>query len=381
MNEKDRAFLRTQLALLNENERKKLYKRASLLRKVSSKPTSKQSPGVILDEDDDSPSRLKIRPRSTNLDDVIVKMLRSDLEVAAASVGTGPSGTVLTVHKGRCEVVVNGETIDCRLTQELTRTQQTDIAVGDLVTVVNHDDEMFVEHVLPRRTKLSRPDPDLPTRERVIVANVDLIAIVVSLGSPPLHPRIIDRYLVAIHRGGAEALIAVNKIDLLVSDSDLDGLAPYRQMQVPIFPCSAESGVGLDALNAALHGKTSAFVGHSGVGKSSLAHAIQPQLTIEIGSVSGGNRRGAHTTRRSTLYDLGDGTRLIDTPGIREFGLWQLDANELAWSFPEFANLSCRFRNCSHVHEPGCEVRHEVEEGRISRERYETFIRMRNSIG
>lgn len=380
MNEIDRAFLRSHLASLTDNERRKLYKRAALLRKTGPKPTTKPKPVSGFDEDDDSPIIIKTRPHSAPLDDIVVRILREEAAVVHALTGNDPVATVLTIHKSRCEIFIGGESRECRLSPALERTQQTDIAVGDLVTVTTIEGEEFIERVLPRRTKLSRPDPDLPSRERVIVANVDAVVIVVSLGSPPLHPRIIDRYLVAIQRGGAIPFVVLNKIDLLQEPAELDCLKPYADMGIPIVYCSTEQSIGVPDLLALVQGKTVAFVGHSGVGKSSLVHAIQPNLDVEIGSVSAGNRRGAHTTRRSTLYDLGNETRVIDTPGIRAFGLWQLDAEDLAFGFPEFQGLECRFRDCRHGPEPGCGIRRAVEEGRITPDRFETFLRMRESL-
>ena len=332
-------------------------------------------------DEDDSPVRLKLRPKSSSLDDIVLRLLREEAEAPVNGDQIGDSATILTVHKGRCEVMVGSELFSCELSPELERTQQTSIAVGDHVVLRERAGHRIVERVLPRKTKLSRPDPSTETRERVIVANIDVVVIVVSVVSPPLHPRLIDRYLVAIQRGGARPVIAVNKIDLLEDQSELDVLDAYRPLAIPIVRCSAEGQIGLDALLESIRGQTAAFVGHSGVGKSSLVHAIRPELDIEIGAVSGGNARGAHTTRRSTMYQFDQNTRVIDTPGIRSFGLWALSSDEVEDSFPEFADLHCRFRDCSHTHEPGCGVRAAVEAGTVSAYRYETFVRLRESLG
>ena len=167
---------------------------------------------------------------------------------------------------------------------------------------------------------LSRPDPLNPHLQRLIAANIDVVANVVSTKLPPLRPRLIDRFLIAIQRGGAAPLIVVNKIDL---DRDLTPLRVYEELGVPVIGCSTKSGEGLDALRAAVSGKTSALVGHSGVGKSSILNALDERLQIATGDL---HRRGTgrHTTTSSTLHDLGGGTLIVDTPGIRELGLWDL---------------------------------------------------------
>jgi ribosome biogenesis GTPase len=194
-----------------------------------------------------------------------------------------------------------------------------------------------------------------------------------------LHPRLIDRYLIAIQLGGAEPLIIVNKTDLLGEEelgSELEKVAPYASLDIPILACSAESGLGMDVLRDMLAGKTCAFVGHSGVGKSSLANGLFPDLSLKTGSLMGGYGRGAHTTSTSSLFEVGEGTKLIDTPGIRSFGLGKMTRMELQASFPEFANHACKFRDCSHTHEPSCGVKQAVEDGQVYRERHQTYLRL-----
>src|SRR5207247_10331165 len=180
---------------------------------------------------------------------------------------------------------------------------------------------------------------------------------------------LIDRFLIAIQRGGAQPLICVNKIDLIVPEDRAAALAPlevYRALDVPVIACSSRSGEGLDALRGAVQGKTCALVGHSGVGKTSILNALDESLQLATGDL---HRRGTgrHTTSASSLFDLGGGTLLIDTPGIREFGLWDLTLDTLRDYFPEFAAAaqSCRFNDCSHLHEPQCEVKERVAAGRV----------------
>jgi ribosome biogenesis GTPase / thiamine phosphate phosphatase len=207
----------------------------------------------------------------------------------------------------------------------------------------------------------------------------------VSAKAPPLRPGLIDRYLVAAQRGGAETLVCVNKVDLL-GDEEMTGarelLAVYETLGLKIIWMSAVTGAGVDELRAALRARTAVFVGHSGVGKSSTINALGPELEIKTAEV---HKMGAgrHTTTGSALYNLGEETLIIDTPGIREFGLWQLEKSSLRWYFPEFAEAAdfCRYTDCTHTHEPVCGVKEAVLEGTIPAARYETYSRLYQESG
>src|SRR5436305_198533 len=283
------------------------------------------------------------------------------------------AAVVINVASGRCRVFHDGREIDCIVPAEIAARQQSARAGGDRVLLDDASPPRLAE-ILPRRTLLSRPDPLNPRLQRLIAANIDVVANVVSIKSPPLRPRLIDRFLIAIQRGGAEPLIVVNKIDL---GGDLTPLRVYEELGIPVIPCSTKTGEGLDALRAALSGKMSAFVGHSGVGKSSILNALDERLRIATGEL---HRRGTgrHTTTSSTLHDLGGGTLIIDTPGIRELGLWDLTPRTLRESFPEFDEPAelCRFNDCTHLHEPGCEVKERVAGGALSKARYDTYVRL-----
>lgn len=298
-----------------------------------------------------------------------------------------PAGAaiVISIASGRCRVFHRGEEIDCVVPSSIAVRQKSALAVGDRITLEREGDVWRIEKIFPRRSVLARPDPMNPHMKRLIAANIDAVIPVVTLKAPPLRPRLIDRFLIAIHRGGAEPIICVNKIDLLDSterEVELGNLNPYRDLGVPVIACSARTGEGLDGLRELVDGKTCALVGHSGVGKSSILNALDARLQITTRTL---DRRGTgrHTTTRSTLHDLGGGTHLIDTPGIREFGLWDLDGETLRDYFPEFDEPArlCRFNDCTHVHEPDCEVKRRVARGEIHRARYDAYTRLVEDLG
>jgi ribosome biogenesis GTPase / thiamine phosphate phosphatase len=280
-------------------------------------------------------------------------------------------GFVAETGPGFCDVLYAVERIRCRFTGE--------VAVGD--RVLFSPARRSIQEVLPRRTALSRADPHNANLERVIAANVDVVVNVVSFKSPPLHPGLIDRYLIAIGKSGAEPLVCVNKIDLLASQEELHPIRPYQDAGIPVVFCSAASGAGLAELSAALAGKLCVFSGHSGVGKSSLLNALDPRLEIATGSVSAANEKGRHTTTSSALYSLPNGATVIDTPGIREFGLWDISKNDLRRYYQEFTTHQCAFSDCTHTHEPDCEVKQAVASGKISKARYESYTRILATLG
>jgi ribosome biogenesis GTPase len=297
--------------------------------------------------------------------------------------GTTRLATVVATARGPCEVELDdGGAALAHLPKALARADRSVVAVGDRVEVaVRPSGDLVVARLLPRRSRLTRPDPFDPRRERVLVANLDLGVVVASLRRPPLSPGLIDRFLVAFQHGDVAAAIAVNKADLADADARADAhalLAPYRDLGVPLAFCSARTGEGLDEVRRWIAGRAVAFVGHSGVGKSSLLNALAPGAEAAVGEVSAQHGKGRHTTTRARVYRLADGTRIVDTPGVREFGLRRLAPAELAAYFDEFAPFAaeCRFRDCSHVHEPGCAVRAAAERSAIAPERFATYLRI-----
>ncbi|GHB28243.1 small ribosomal subunit biogenesis GTPase RsgA [Salinicola rhizosphaerae] len=240
-----------------------------------------------------------------------------------------------------------------------------------------------------RESVLERPDAQ--SQMRPVAANLDQILIVIA-AEPVPHPNLIDRYLVAAENTGIPPVIVLNKSDLLpATGGELRALlSRYAMLGYPLIEASAKGDHGLDALHAQLRGKTSVFVGQSGVGKSSLIDRLLPEETLRIGALSADTRKGKHTTTTARLYPLPEnGERgrpregdLIDSPGIREFGLWHLDEQQIADGFIEFRPFlgRCRFRDCRHRGEPGCALLGAVERGEIHPERFASFQRIRDDV-
>jgi len=253
--------------------------------------------------------------------------------------------------------------------------QENIIAVGDRVKVIDvGEGEGFIVEVLPRRTKLSRANPQLKSAEKVIVANVDQVVIVCSVAYPDLRPRLIDRYLVACEKGGLEPIICINKIDLAKDNDYREITGVYSQLGYRVIYTSASHGLGIDELREALAGKSNVFSGHSGVGKSSLLEKVQPGLKLAAAPVTNYGK-GRHRTSHVELIRLDGGGYVVDTPGIREFALWRVDAGEIEVYFREFVPLieHCKFPDCVHLTEPGCAVLYALENDSISRFRYESY--------
>lgn len=314
--------------------------------------------------------------------------LKAKDEDAPPAVAPPREGLVVRVGSKHCDVWPadsDTEQVRCILAGELAANQRAEVAVGDQVVFRARDaGPPILEEVKPRRSELSRPDPLNPRIRRVLAANVDLVVVVVSLVAPPLKPGLVDRVLLAVEQGGAGALVFVNKRDLLedaapeVREAEEAALAKVQVHEthgVAVIQGSAESGEGLDALREALQEKTVVLVGHSGVGKSSVLNALHPDLGLEVGEVRERDGLGRHTTTQASVHELPTGGWLIDTPGVRQFGLWEMEPRELALLFPEFRELAprCRFADCTHVHEPACAVRAAIEAGEVPEHRVRVY--------
>jgi ribosome biogenesis GTPase len=298
--------------------------------------------------------------------------------------GSRNAGTVLRAGGGIYDVALDdGSTLESSLRGRLKLEQRTGdrVVAGDRVRVRSHDDGSHtIEEVEQRRSQLARRAPwrGRP-RAKVIVANVDQVVIVLAAAMPDPNRRLLDRLLVIAESNDIPALIVINKIELR-GGAEIGALfAPYDAAGYPIVRTSAADGSGIDLLRERLCGRDSVLTGPSGVGKSSLLNALQPGLSLRTAEVSEAVQKGRHTTVTAVLLPLECGGWVADTPGLREVGLWDVDAGFLDTAFPEFRPYigQCRFGNsCTHTHEPDCEVREAVENGEIDRGRYDSYAAM-----
>ena len=295
-------------------------------------------------------------------------------------------GVVTEVSSGLCRVAVAGRTLVCALRGAL-RAEETGythvIAVGDIVRISTGDGAQgVVEEVLPRRSALSRPDVFLEHLEQVLVANVDQLLVVTSWRDPPLWFELVDRYLIAAQRSHLTVLIVVNKVDLADRQECLAALQPYQAMGYRVLFTSAVTGEGVGELRDVLRDQSTVLAGLSGVGKSSLVAAVEPGLQLRVGDVSEQGGQGRHTTTQVRMWPLAMGGFVVDTPGIREFGLVGLARQDLARYYPDMSAVApqCQFADCSHRHEPGCAILAALRDGAISHSRYHSYVKIYESL-
>jgi ribosome biogenesis GTPase len=312
------------------------------------------------------------------------EMLREkQLEGAGEASPDAVEGVIIEIVPGGCIVKSDGAETRCvlrGLLKSLETRESHVIAVGDRVLFLPLEDGSgVIERVFARITVLSRKYME---REHVVAVNVDQLVIIASVDDPPLRTGLIDRYVVAAENGALEPVILLNKMDLATGDSPRRRLQVYAELGYRVVLCSAKTGEGLDDVKELLRGKSSIFAGQSGVGKSTILNALQPGLRLRVGEVSETTRKGIHTTTSVTLLSLDFGGYVVDTPGIREFALWDIAPEDLPYFFPEFEPYvgTCKLRGCTHTHEPGCEVKHALEEGRINRDRYDSYCRIMRSL-
>lgn len=289
-------------------------------------------------------------------------------------------GQVLRVH-GLNSVVrlADGRDLVCS-TRGLLKTMGTDlrhvVVAGDLVMVKRTDrDYGVIQRVEPRRGCISRTSRN---RQHLIAANIQQCLIVTSCAEPGIKPNLIDRFLITAEKSGVQPLIVLNKIDL-VDPADLQPtVANFAQLGYPVLSISATRGWGIELLRAQLQSRRTVVVGQSGVGKSSLLNAIEPGLALRVSTVSQENQKGRHTTTTAQLIPLQLGGYVLDTPGIRQFQMWDFVPAEASQWFREFRPWAdrCRFPNCSHTHEQDCAVKSAVADGRISLRRYDSYCQI-----
>jgi len=300
--------------------------------------------------------------------------------VKALDDSNGQPGLVLA-HYGQISLVetASGEPVRCATRRNLPRT-----VCGDRVLwQASSPREGVITRVLERRTTLVRPDRN--NRGRPLAANLDQIVVVVA-SKPSFEPGMLDRYLVAAELMGATPVIVVNKLDLLDAESLSrlkQRLAIYRQLGYALLFTSTRTTDGLKDLHRQLKSHTSILVGQSGVGKSSLVRALVPDIEIRVGALSQVTGLGRHTTTAAQLYHLPDGGDLIDSPGVRDFSLCPVAAQELARGFVEFQPYlgHCRFHNCRHLKEPGCALQAAARGGAISQQRLENYQALVETMG
>lgn len=303
-------------------------------------------------------------------------------EAASADQSRLVRGTVIAVRGQFVEVDDGQNTWLCTI-RRILRTRlirdRHPVVAGDQVlflpAIESTMKEAVIEEVLPRRTTLHRSDG---RRFHVIAANVDQVVVVSSIREPIIKEHLIDRYLVAVHAGGPEGIICINKVDL-----DDEGWAPeiverYRRIGYKALATSASSGAGIEELRGLLKDRVTMFAGQSGVGKSSLINAVQPGLNLKTAHVSVTTEKGRHTTTTAAWYSLDMGGAIVDTPGIRALDVAMVPLNELEMHFVEFLERipHCKYPNCVHIHEDGCAVKAAVERGEIDISRYESYVEL-----
>jgi ribosome biogenesis GTPase len=279
------------------------------------------------------------------------------------------------------------------LVQKVVELEHMDpLAVGDDVRYIDVEEgKGLIIEILPRRNKLTRrsavPKPihhGAHPFEHIIVTNVDQVVPVIAAAQPAPKWNLLDRYLASAEEGGINALICITKLDLVQgSDGELQqALDEYRQIGYRVVLTSSYTGEGVDELRQELEGRTSVMVGKSGVGKTALLNTLQPGLGLRVKEVNQATGKGRHTTTNLEMFPLEGGGAIVDTPGTREFGLWQYD-DDLALLFPEMRALvgKCRFGvDCMHDEEPGCVIRKAVMDGQISPRRYHSYLSLTQEL-
>ena len=325
----------------------------------------------------------RIRANQKKRLDKAKKTTAEDLSVDDSQLGPQSFGQVITRYGQHADIETSdGEVLRCNIRRTVGGLVCGDEVFFRRAKVSDGDLAGVIEAIEERRSQLTRPD--FYDGVKVVAANIDQI-LMVSAILPEFTPQIIDRYLVACEDMGIEPILVLNKVDL-IDDEGLEFINEildiYRELDYKVHLVSTKTGEGIDALKQVLVGKNNIFVGQSGVGKSTLVNTVLPDADILTKEVSENSGLGQHTTTVSRLHHLPSGGNLIDSPGIREFGLWHLDVERVTWCFKEFREYigGCRFRDCKHLNDPGCILVEAVDEGKITELRFDSYHRILESM-
>ena len=294
------------------------------------------------------------------------------------------TATVVRATGSWYDVLHVGETVRCRIRGRLRLKgvrSTNPVVVGDEVACeADEGGDYVIADILPRRNYVIRRASNLSKESHIIAANVDQALLMASLRSPETPTEFVDRFLVTCEAYKVPVTILLSKLDLQDAEAVAEFRAVYEGAGYRVLEVSVREGRGVEEVRELLAGRTTLVSGNSGVGKSTLIQAIDPSLDIRTGEISESHHKGRHTTTFSTMYPLAGGGAVIDTPGIKGFGLIDIDDAELWHYFPEMMRTApdCRFYNCTHTHEPGCAVVEAVERGQIAYPRYESYLKIRD---
>ena len=293
-------------------------------------------------------------------------------------------GTVVRSTGSWYEVINGSQRVQCRIRGKLRLKgvrSTNPVVVGDIVKCeADEQGEYVISAIEPRRNYIIRRASNLSKESHIIAANIDQALLVATLFSPETATEFIDRFLVTCEAYKVPVTILLAKIDLARQNPEAveEFHAIYESAGYRVIDVSATEGEGVEQVRDMLRGRTTLLSGNSGVGKSTLVAAVEPGLDIRTGEISQSHHKGKHTTTFSTMYPLAEGGYIIDTPGIKGFGLIDIEEAELAHYFPEMMRYlpECRFYNCSHTHEPHCAVVEAVKSGEIAYSRYESYLKI-----
>ena len=294
------------------------------------------------------------------------------------------TATVVRATGSWYDVLHDGETVRCRIRGRLRLKgvrSTNPVVVGDEVACeADEGGDYVIADILPRRNYVIRRASNLSKESHIIAANVDQALLMASLRSPETPTEFVDRFLVTCEAYKVPVTILLSKLDLQDAEAVAEFRAVYEGAGYRVLEVSVREGRGVEEVRELLAGRTTLVSGNSGVGKSTLIQAIDPSLDIRTGEISVSHHKGRHTTTFSTMYPLAGGGAVIDTPGIKGFGLIDIDEAELWHYFPEMMRVApaCRFYNCTHTHEPGCAVTEAVKAGEIAWPRYESYLKIRD---